>query len=111
MASHKYRMVQNDTGPPLVFDVTNEDGSPYNLTGCTMRLTIKDLTTGLITNTGHTACNIMTITNRAQYTFLSGDLPSAGKYICDFVVVDANNKVQTEVEYVEITCRPEIDAT
>lgn len=109
MAKHKVKMVQNDTGPALMFDIENADGSPYNLTGATVRLKLKSNVTGNITNGAHQVCtNVGTPSNRCQYTWVSGDIPDAGVYVADLEITDSLGKIQTEYEYVEVTVRPEV---
>ena len=41
------KIVQNDTLPPLEFNLT-QDGSPVNLTGCTVKFYMKDATSGSV---------------------------------------------------------------
>lgn len=119
----KVKMVQNDTGPALMFDIMNDDAvcdplsgaiitpaTPYPLTGCTVKLKIRDTSTDTTTNTPHNTCTNLTLpTNRCQYTFLAGDIPNAAKYLCDLEITDAAGKVQTEYDYVEIIARAEIN--
>lgn len=109
IAKHKIYMVQNDTNPPVEFTIQNDDGTPYDLTGCTVRFKIKNNATGLVTNTSH---QVVLIDDEPQgichYNFALGDVPNAGSYTCDLEITDAGSRVQTEYAVTEIVARAEV---
>jgi hypothetical protein len=104
-------MVQNDTGPPVIFDVYEADGSKYtDMAGGSAKLKIKNPNTGLLTNTAHNDCvHVTGQPNQMQYNFAAGDIPDAGSYLCDLVIVDYLGVSQTAPEYVELRVRAEND--
>jgi hypothetical protein len=121
MIKHKVYMVQNDTGPPIDFDIVNDDAvyddegclvtpaTPFDLTGCTVRFSIKS-PTGVITNAAHMVCDILDeLAGTARYNFSAGDIPKPGKYQCDVEVTNASSIVQTEYTVTEIMVRSEND--
>ncbi len=121
MIRHKVYMVVNDTGPPIDFDIYNDDAvyntddvlvteaTRFDLTGCVVRFTMRG-PRNLITNTGHNVC---VITNAEQgecrYNFAAGDIPYAGRFECDVEVTDGAGRVQTDYTITDIIVRSSRD--
>lgn len=117
---HIIYMVQNDTNPPVDFDIKNDDAvydddnclitpaTPYDLTDCDVKFYLKG-PDGTVVNTLHPLCDILgdPLLGQARYNFQTGDTATPGKYLCDVEVTDVNNKVQTEYTVTELMVRPE----
>lgn len=119
MIRHVVYMVQNDTGPPIDFEILNDDAvynddnelvtpaTPFDLTGCTVRFKITS-PRKQYTNVGHPVCIITDAENgKCRYNFAGGDIPVAGRYQCDVEVTNASNIVQTEYTVTDIQVRSE----
>ena len=108
MDRHIVYMVQNDTGPPIDFELIYDDGTIPNLAGATVNFYIKRPDTGAVSNSGHTACSVTDAAKgKCRYTFVAGDIPIAGKFLCDVELIGADGKKQTEYNYTEIRVRAE----
>lgn len=117
---HIIYMVQNDTNPPVDFDIKNDDAvydddnclitpaTAYDLTDCTVRFYLKG-PDGVVANAAHPLADIIgdPLLGQARYNFITGDTALPGKYLCDVEVTDANNKPQTEYTVTELMVRPE----
>lgn len=89
------KMFQNDTAPARVF-VLKENGTVINLTGATVKFKIFDNTTNTVTNAANQTCALTSATaGKVTYTFVTGDLPSAGTYACEVEVTYSGGKIQT----------------
>lgn len=100
-------MVQNDTAPPISFNIKNSDGSNKNLTGATVRFKIKG-PAGTLTNNAHNECAIVdAVAGNVRYAFLAGDIATEGEYSCDLEVTDSLGKVQTEYDMTVLVVRAE----
>ena len=110
MATHKLKMVQNDTDPPVDFNVKNEDGTAKDLTGYTTRFKIVS-PAGTQTNTAHETCSVIdAVAGQVRYIFAAGDIPDVGDYYCDLEVTNnSTSRVQTEYDMTKIKVRDEND--
>lgn len=121
MIRHIIYMVQNDTGPPIDFYIVNDDAvyddagclvtpaTPFDLTGCTVRFSIKS-PQGVVTNSAHKICDILDeLGGECRYNFSTGDIPKPGKYQCDVSVTNASSVVQTEYTVTDLMVRAEND--
>lgn len=110
MSKYVLDMVAGDTGPPVIFDIYQADGKPYNdmATG-SARFYIKNANTGSVTNSAHNDCQNINPINQCQYEFQTGDVPVEGTYTCDLEITDSFGKVQTEYSYVQINVRAKND--
>jgi len=89
-------LVKDDTFQKI--DITVLDGDEgevaYNLTGCLVNFYIKKFGELSHTNINHEACTITDAVNgKCQYQLSSGDLPKAGTYYADIVLVKGTNKM------------------
>ena len=75
-----------------------QDGEPYNLTGCSLIMTISS-EQNPVDNTSVIQQNSAVITNAeeglASFEFSDEDFNYIGKYYYDIQLTDANNKVKT----------------
>lgn len=89
-------MVQIDTSPDVTFNITR-GGAIVDLDGCSVDFVIKNKSTNLKTNTGHTDC---TITDAAGgecvYSWQTGDIPTESFYECDLRITFPSGKEETK---------------
>lgn len=103
----KIKRVQNDTAPDWTFSVARPDGTVPTLSGSTVNFIIKS-PSGAVTNAGHQACTITdATTGEGYYTFLAGDLPDAGDYLCDLSIVYSNGQIETVPKALTLEARAE----
>ena len=85
MASTTIKTVAGNTAPPVTLTLERE-GVIIDLTGCTVTLSIKNLSTGAMTVT-NAACTISDAAGGViTYVRGPGDIPTAGSYVADVKV-------------------------
>lgn len=90
----KFFLKTHDTGKPIVATLTNSDGTPINLAGCTVKVIIS-------ANIGATAIvnRAVTVTDSAggivTYTPLTADVATAGTYMAEWEVTTGSGGVFT----------------
>lgn len=105
MASIK--IVQNDTKPPLEFEITQE-GAPVDLTGSTVKFYMKEVNTGTVKING-TTCDITDATKgKCRYQWASGDTNTVGVYVGEVEVTFPDTKIQTGYKQMTIIIRDDI---
>ena len=101
------KIVQNDTLPPLEFNLT-QDGSPVNLTGCTVKFYMKDATSGSVKING-TTCTITDATKgKCKYLWYGSDTNTVGTYLGEVEVTFPDGKIQTGYKQTSIIIRDDI---
>lgn len=89
-------MVQIDTSPDVTFNITR-GGTIVDLDGCSVDFIIKNKSTNLKTNTGHTGCTITSpAAGECVYTWITGDLPTSSFYECDLRITFPSAKQETK---------------
>ena len=101
------KIVQDDTRPPLEFSLT-QDGSPVDLTGCTVKFYMKDATSGSVKISG-SACTITDATKgKCKYLWSGSDTNTAGSYVGEVEVTFSDGKIQTGYKQIGIIIRADI---
>jgi hypothetical protein len=101
------KIVQNDTRPPLEFTLT-QDGTPVDLTGCTVKFYMKDATTGSVKING-VACAITDATKgKCRYSWTGTDTNTVATYLGEVEVTFADGKIQTGYKQLSIIIRDDI---
>ena len=101
------KIVQDDTRPPLEFNLT-QDGSPVDLTGSTVRFYMKDATTGTVKINGSTCTITDAPKGKCTYLWQASDTNTAGGYVGEVEVTFPDGKIQTGYKQVSITIRADI---
>lgn len=101
----RIRYVQNDTRPPLLLDISEADGTPADLTGCTVWLHMQ--------RRGDTvpksiAAQVTSTPGRAQVMWSAGDLAVAGDYSNEIEILFPDGGRQTIDAQFLINVRPQI---
>lgn len=98
--------VQSNTAPNIILTLERE-GSPINVTGCTVDL-IMNLS-GTVVNTGHTGCALTTPTSGVvTYTPTAADFATAGLYNCEVRITYADTTVETLYQKFQIQVRSKL---
>ena len=101
------KIVQNDTKPYLEFEVTQE-GTPVDLTGCTVKFYMKNADTGAVKING-SACSITDATKgKCRYVWAAGDTDTIGTYLGEVEVTFPDSKIQTGYKQMTIIIRDDI---
>ncbi len=101
------KMVQNDTRPILEFAIT-QDGSPLDLTGCTVKFYMKNSSTGVVKVNGN-SCSIVSATaGTCRYIWSSTDTDTAGSYLGEIEITFPDAKKQTGYKLFTIVIRDDI---
>jgi hypothetical protein len=101
------KIVQDDTRPPLEFNLT-QDGSPVDLTGCTVKFYMKDATTGTVKINGN-ACVITDATKgKCRYNWSGSDTNTVATYLGEVEVTFPDGKIQTGYKQLSIIIRDDI---
>lgn len=101
------KIVQNDTRPPLEFEIAQE-GAPVDLTGATVKFYMKDATTGSVKING-AACAITDATKgKCRYAWLAVDTNTVGAYLGEVEVTFPDGKIQTGYKQITIVIRDDI---
>jgi len=97
--------VSGDTLPAMIFDVKFEDGSIVDLTGCTVRVNMKNKKTSEL----KIQDGLCSITNSqlgiARYTPINEDTSEGGAYQLDISVIFPSGGKQTNFKPVEVVIR------
>lgn len=101
------KLVKDDTFPPLEFAVI-KDGSAVDLTGATVKVYIKNSSTGTVKVNGQT-CTITDATNgKCKYTWGATDLDTAGDYVGEIELTDVDGKVQSSYDTFKLSVRADL---
>ena len=101
------KIVQDDTRPPLEFNLT-QDGSPVDLTGCTVKFYMKDATSGSVKING-VNCTIMDAKKgKCRYSWTSSDTNTVGTYLGEVEVTFPDTRIQTGYKQLSIIVRDDI---
>lgn len=90
----KFFLKTNDTGKSIVATLNNSDGTPVNLSGCTVKVIVA-------AGVGVTAVvnRAVTVTDAANgvvtYTPLAADVATAGTYVAEWQVTTGSGGVFT----------------
>jgi Rib/alpha/Esp surface antigen-like repeat protein len=101
------KIVQDDTRPPLEFNLT-QDGSPVDLSGCTVKFYMKDATSGSVKISGSTCVITDATKGKCKYLWTSSDTNTAGTYVGEVEVTFPDGKIQTGYKQIGITIRADI---
>lgn len=101
------KIVQNDTRPVPQFAIT-QDGSPVDLTGCTVKFYMKDLDTGTVKIDGHTCVIDDALAGICRYIWLSGDTDIVGTYLGEIEITFSDGKIQTGYKQFTIIIRDDV---
>lgn len=105
-----FSMMQGDTLPVLLATLSAADGTPYNLTGATVKFIYRR--TGAADFTSRDANIIDALTGQVSYAWVPDDTAIAGDYRGQFEVTNGGSIVTFPNDaYVEWLVRPQIDVT
>lgn len=107
MATNLLKGVVGNTAPQYQWQLTRDDGSIINLTGCSVKLKLYRGSTQTNSTAGHDA---VTVVGAATLGFIgwqpgTGDLPTPGKYLGDVYVTYSDNSVEVIYQNVQIKVR------
>lgn len=101
------KIVQDDTRPPLEFNLT-QDGSPVDLTGCTVKFYMKDATSGSVKISGSTCVITDATKGKCRYNWIASDTNTVGTYLGEVEVTFPDGKIQTGYKQMSIIIRDDI---
>lgn len=90
--------VAGDSAPDITFPITREDEGVVDLTGCTVRLKIKNPRTGLRTNDANNLCTVIDAVNGVvvySWNVAGTDCPDPGVYKGFLVITYPTTKKET----------------
>ena len=95
MPEEAFYIGQNDTASPIKRDLKDAFGSPVNLTGASVKFSMRVKPAGTVKVNGATATIVTAGTGRVQYTFTASNTDTADSYEGEFEVVFAGGEIQT----------------
>ena len=101
------KIVQNDTRPPLEFDIT-QDGKAIDLTGATVKFYMKDSTTGSVKINGAACTIIDAVKGKCRYSWQASDTNTVGTYAGEVEVTFPDGKIQTGYKQMTIVVRADL---
>lgn len=101
------KIVQNDTRPPLEFDIT-QDGKSVNLTGATVKFYMKNADTGAVKING-AACTVTdAVKGKCRYSWQASDTNTVGTYSGEVEVTFPDSSIHTGYKQMTIVVRDDI---
>lgn len=101
------KIVQNDTRPVLEFAIT-QDGSPIDLTGCTVKFYMKNTDTGAVKINGSTCVIDNAVAGIGRYIWSAGDTDTVGTYLGEIEITFSDGKIQTGFKQFTIIIRDDV---
>lgn len=101
----KIPWVAEDDYPDIPL-IVKENGAVKNVTGCTVKLILKNADTGVVTNTSTSTCALTSPTvGSVTYTPHPGDFPIEGTYFGDIQVTFPGGRKRTYYKQAEFDVR------
>lgn len=107
MASPKIQSVTTNTAPLITLTLERPAGTPINLSGASVDLSIT--LNGTVTNTGHTACVVTSAAaGIVTYQIQSGDIDTEGDYLCEAKVTYADSTKERIYQELKLQVRAKL---
>lgn len=85
---------QNDTSPSIEATLTNINGVAINLSSCSVRFHMKNMTNGVLI-VDQPATIVNAVNGVTRYAWQSADTQKPGMYNCEFEVTYSDNSIET----------------
>ena len=95
MPEDAFYIGQNDTASPITRGLKDAFGSPVNLTGASVKFSMRVKPAGTVKVDGATATVVTAGTGRVRYTFTTDDTDTADEYEGEFECTFSDGTVQT----------------
>lgn len=98
--------VLGDTAPSIFGALTNDDGSPFDLTGATVKFQMRSSIDRRFTVSAAAAVVGLATAGEVRYDWQAGDLSEAGDYVSHWFVTFADTSVEHTYPANTITITP-----
>jgi hypothetical protein len=90
-----FTIKQGDTSPSLTDTLTYSDGTTVNLTGASVNIVVRQLTSNSVSFNKSATVTSATAPATVSYTFTAADTTAAGQYVANWIVVFAGGAQMT----------------
>ena len=95
MPEEAFYIGQNDTASPIKRDLKDAFGSPVNLTGASVKFSMRVKPAGAVKVNGSSATVVTAGIGRVQYNFTASNTETADEYEGEFEVTFSDGSIQT----------------
>jgi len=104
MANNALEIVVTDNKVEIQFTLKDSSGNAVNITGFTIKFSIRKHGSSTNTNNANNTCTLVTPTSGIfKYAFVSTDIPSAGNYLGQLHITFSDGKIHKVPTFIRLT--------